>query len=334
MNLSKNPNENENWFNELDEKTIEIINDNLIKEEDFDSDEKECFGNDSIELFDSSNSSNSTNSNSLGNSSDEESESSENIKAVFVEDIIIKNPSTISSNDLLQYECSVSHFIQTLLEDKSSSKIKFQKNNDEPLSLDKMKSILEYLKWISLSCKVLSKRINQEEILFKPEYPPVIVRSSYNFCSKYTQCKKFYSKYELPICTEHHYVHSLLKYDIDSMIYFLDFVINHDSLLTKNEQANFCLSIKTLCFVTKHMSKEISYIHYITKNNSETFHRSNPIEILKKRFNKNKPFDSFKKSVVAEKNDTKKQLKKTNVKQQIVNKQQNSINMFSILNNS
>lgn len=257
----------DNWFNELDEKTIDIINNNLIKEEDSDN---ESYPNHQIK-------------NPIEFSDDKILEET---KCVCIDDILKKIPESLSSNELIQCECSIIYFIQVLIEGSVTNKVRSNKlsenENENDLSFDKMQSIIEYLEWISLSCKTLAKRINQDLIIYKTDTKPSIIRSSYNFCTKYTQCKNFYSKHETPNCTEHHYVHSLLKYDIDSVIMFLYYIIKNNITISKEEFNNLYLSIKTIYFVIRHMAKEISYINYITKNNSEIFHRNNPIETKKK----------------------------------------------------
>ncbi|XWV26634.1 hypothetical protein QJ857_gp0427 [Tupanvirus soda lake] len=257
----------DSWFNELDDKTIEIINNNSINEEDSDNDNT------------------SEQKSSVVASDDDDDDSLENTtKCISVEDILTKDPNSLTSYELIKYECSIAYFVQVLMEGSTNNnKIKSVKSHDSELTFDKMQSIVEYLTWISLSAETLAKRINQELLVYKPDPKPCIVRSSYNFCTKYTQCKNFYSKHETPNCKEHHYVHSLLKYDVDSVIVFLNYVIKNGLTMTKEELNNLYLSIKTICFVTRHMAKEISYIDYITKNNSETFHRSNPIELNKKK---------------------------------------------------
>lgn len=253
----------DDWFNELDDKTIEIINKNLIKEEEPDKE------------------------NLIDIKQPPNDETAEMTKCICVDDILKKDPSSFTSNELIQYECSIAYFIQVLMEGSINNKIKSSKIYDNDLTFEKIQSIIEYLEWISLACETLAKKIGQELLVFE-EDKPSIVRSSYNFCIKYTQCKNFYSKYETPNCKEHHYVHSLLKYDIDSVIAFLKYVIKNNIVMSKEELNNLYLSIKTICFVTRHMAKEISYIDYITKNNSETFHRNNPIEINKKKITSKK----------------------------------------------
>lgn len=206
-------------------------------------------------------------------------------KSICIEEIIKNDASLLSSNQVIQYECSIAYFIQVLIENSTNlSKNKFEKIMDINLTIDKLKNIKEYLSWISLSSEILAKRIGQTLLVYKYDNKPSINRSSYNFCTKYTQCKNFYNKHETPSCKEHHYVHSLLKYDIDSVIEFLDYIINNNLDLSKNDLHNIYLSIKTICFVTRHMAKEISYIDYITKNNSEVFHRSNPFDYNKKHY--------------------------------------------------
>lgn len=253
------PDEIDDWFNDLDDKMVEIINNNLIKDEET---EKEAVNQPDI------------------NDNDEHIDTTEYI---YVEDILNKATNELSSNQLIQYECSIAYFIQVLMEGSNINKIKSYKTYDAELTNDKMNDILQYLAWISNTCEILAKRINQELLVYVSEENPSIVRSSYNFCTGCTQCKKFYRKHEIPNCKEHHYVHSLLKYDIDSVIVFLQYVIKNNITMNKEELNNLYLSIKTICFVTRHMAKEISYIDYITKNNSEIFHRNNPIDLTKKK---------------------------------------------------
>jgi hypothetical protein len=52
--------------------------------------------------------------------------------------------------------------------------------------------------------------------------------------------------------------------------------------MTKDEYINLYSSIKTICFVTRHMDNEISIIDQLTKNNSEPLHRANPSSDKKK----------------------------------------------------
>lgn len=159
------------------------------------------------------------------------------------------------------------------------------KKTDKLMSSERLSDIIIYLKWMSSVSELLANRIGQDlikdDIVDTNTYPQII-RSSYTFCVKSTQCKNFYNKNEFPTCKNHHYVHSLLKYDIDSIIVFLQHIANNDIDLTMDQLNNIFLSIKTICFVTKNMQKEIYYIHYITKNNSEIYHRNNPIDMHKK----------------------------------------------------
>ena len=263
----------DNWFNELDEKTIEIINNDLIKED------LECNPNDLT-------------SSEIGNTKmmmdEDDDEIMQTTKDICIDDILNKDPSTLMSNEIILHECSISYFVQVLVEG-STNKNKTYKISSDDLTLDKLSTIIEYFQWISLASEVLAKRIGQELLVYNHDYlglqernhnnKPLIIRSSYNFCTKNTQCKNFYSKQNTPSCREHHYVHSILKYDIDSVISFLTYITKNNLDMTKDEIDNLYLSIKTICFVTRHMAKEIRYIDHFTKNNSEYFHRNNPIEI-------------------------------------------------------
>ncbi|AEQ32527.1 hypothetical protein [Acanthamoeba polyphaga mimivirus] len=268
----------DDWFNdnEFDENTIQIISNTNIKNNVIEDQEilcNNCMHNvcdkniceDHEDNFDIDNISN---------------------KHFYIEDIIKKNPIGISSNELIQQQCSVAYFIQMMIE--SATRIKLLDTNNSKLTSEKISSIVEYLQWISHTSGILANRIDQQLFNYIPDKNPVIVRSSYNFCLAFTQCKKYYSKYEIPTCREHHYVHSLLKYDVDSIINFLKYITKNKISLSDEETNNLYLSIKTICFVTRHMAREISYIDYITKHNSEVFHRNNPIETSKRKLSINK----------------------------------------------
>lgn len=199
--------------------------------------------------------------------------------SICVDETITKDPKSMSACTILQCECSIAYFVQILIEE-SFNEMKNSGNTETTptLSRDKIKNISEYLRWIYRASQDLADRIGQEMIPYSSNGHPTIVRSSYNFCTKYTQCKNFYSKHEAPTCREHHYVHSLLCFDISSVIEFLDDVMENNLDINQTEMNNLYLSIKTICFVTRHMAREISYINYITKNNAELFHRTNPID--------------------------------------------------------
>lgn len=198
-----------------------------------------------------------------------------NNRSICIEEIIQKHPPQLLSCELIQYECSIAYFIQVLLETyahfKTNKKI-------EIISTDKIKNIIQYLNWISETSGVLAKRINQPTIRASPQIN--LTRSSYNFCNEGTQCKCFYDIQINPTCKNHHYVHSLLKHDVDSLIKFLE---NKMMELTIADLQNVYLSIKTICFVSRHMAKEIGYVQYVTKNHAETFHRSNPFVVKEKK---------------------------------------------------
>ena len=166
-----------------------------------------------------------------------------------------------------------------------NSKLESIKVSDKLMTVARLTDIIIYLEWISSASEILSNRIKQEILKYVPPMDstiPPIVRSSYIFCIKSTQCKNFYNKDEFPKCKNHHYVHSLLKYDTDSIIMFLKYIIDNGLELTIDQLNNLYLSVKTICFVIRNMQKEICYIHHITKNNSEIYHRCNPIDLCKK----------------------------------------------------
>lgn len=204
-------------------------------------------------------------------------------KKTIIEDIILKNVKNLTAYENIKYQYALSYIIQGILD----KYINFEFGLDQ----DKIIDIIEYLTWFSESSHELSKRIGQDvnNYDYNPENKPEIIRSSYNFCEKNVFCKYFYIRKGEPTCKEHHYVHALVKHDVDSVLNFLKYAIKNKIKISKNDYNNIYLSIKTLCFVTKHMENEISRIDNSLKHDSELFHRNNPSEFIKKRTNIKKP---------------------------------------------
>jgi len=271
------------WFNELDEKTIDVLNPNLIIEENSPDPPKnnKIAKNETVFSF----------------LHDDDVANMNGIEQIFVEDMIKKDPNDLKALHIMQYESSIAQFIRGLMDGNQPNKIRTIKKCDL-IDFDKMSDIIEYLKWISNASKILAERIGQELIIHdSSNSTPKIIRSSYNFCSKYTKCKNYYN-FDDPTtqvtCNEHHFVHSVLKNDIDSIINYLTYALTNKIELSLENVNDFQLSIKTIGFVTKHMAKEIRLVDVKTMGNSELHHRNN---IFKKT--KNWVFD-----VSLEKNDS------------------------------
>ena len=283
-----------NWFNEFDDQTIEIINKNIVENTLDVSNSKDVSNTNTTIIDDSIVQTHDSDSSEYEQFSKIHNLDQDNITITYidVDTIILQNPEKIKSYELIHNECSISYFIQALIDGNNSGKFKTLKTFNSILTNEKILYIIEYLKWMSLVSKTLANRIGQELIQYVSDTPiPKIVRSSYNFCTKYAQCKNFYSIREEPSCTEHHYVHSLIKYDIDSIIFFLEYIIGSGLEISDENSNNLHLSIKTICFVVKHMCKEISFIDHITKNDSENFHRNNPFDTGKKKIIRKKQTD-------------------------------------------
>lgn len=261
--------------------------------------------------------------------SDKENIQNEEVEKICIEDILEKDIENLNSNKIIQYESMLAYYIQVLLESTILNKLKSQDNMNINEEFDKLNDIINYLTWISKSSEFLCKKIGQEIVHHIPDKHPIIIRSSYNFCTKNTQCKNFYNKDELPTCKEHHYVHSLLKYDIDSIINYLSYIIKNNINLSKDDINNIYISIKTICYVTRHMSKEINCIDHITNNNSEFFHRNNPIQSIRKNMVKNDVKILYKDQVpIKITNKNRKKIKNKNPQNSFVDE-----NIYSILSN-
>lgn len=148
-----------------------------------------------------------------------------------------------------------------------------------------VEEIVRYLDWSCTVSKHLADSINQE--LPYVSMDTVINRSSYNFCDDTAQCKLFYSD-EPARCKSHHYVHSLLYKDTTSLKNFFSHYITDKQKLGYEDSVNCRLSIKTLCYVSRHMANEIACIDYITKGNSAKKHCNNIVNRQKTQPSKKK----------------------------------------------
>ena len=242
----------ESWFNDPDENTVEIVTpiETVIE---------------TTELSEES------------NSNEQENvviQETNEVKPIYIDDIIVKEINDdVNSYSIIQDQRSVSSFVQSLME----SFMNYNSETENIIDFDKLESIYEYLSWIRDTSCILANRIGQNTTYYRKNNG-TIIRSSYNFCKKSEHCQFFYNKQEEPTCTSHHYVHSLLKLDIESVLAFIRKTIDNQQTLTNSCINNVYLSIKTICFVCCRMATEINIIHCLTRGNSEQFHRNNPYE--------------------------------------------------------
>lgn len=262
-----------------------------------------------------------------------EAEQNNTMITVDIETIINKIPENYKSCDIIKMECDIIILVQTMLDTlftfdiirgtvtKNTALGEESERINQPSEINSacttqqtiknkqnmLLDIIQYLTWISKASEILANRIGQPIIKYKSKPHFGILRSSYNFCNKEVECKNFYRKSQLPTCTEHHYVHNMLKYDTDSVIHNLQLFLSLAQPTILNGQVSdigtsdigtsefdigdIMISIKTISFVIKHMNKEISHIEYITKNNSELFHRNNPYLFKKSQIQPNPPRD-------------------------------------------
>lgn len=173
---------------------------------------------------------------------------------ICVDDIIVKNYMEMKTMDILNYQSNVIHYVQILFD---------QKEGD-----DVIKTIIEYLTWIFDSSAYLAEKMGQK-INPHDGNRNRIMRSFYKFCDKMTQCEAFYGCNN-HICENHHYVHSLVNHDLKSLIEFLSNIVE----MTEENRNECALTIKTMCFVIRHMAKEINFIDCATNGNSEFYHKN------------------------------------------------------------
>ena len=187
----------DDWFNDVDESNLDIISSKIIEEKHDIISEKITTIDTQIQVT----------------------------EYIYIEDILEKKLENTSVINIIQYECFLICGIQAIIDGDKFNKIKTIKKYSDDIDLEKISDILNYFKWINNASDYLAKKINQE--LFVNDFvqtEPKIIRSSYNFCPKYTQCN-FYNKNRNHICNDHHFVHSILKYDTDSIINYLEYIL-------------------------------------------------------------------------------------------------------------
>jgi len=103
------------WFNELDEKTIDITNPNLIIEENSSDIPKTNFCNKCERNFIESHDDMSTY---------DDFTNINGVEQIFIEDIIKKDPNDLKAVQIIQYEYSLVQFIRGLIDGCHPNKIK------------------------------------------------------------------------------------------------------------------------------------------------------------------------------------------------------------------
>ena len=189
---------------------------------------------------------------------------------ICVDDVIKKNPSTMSTLEVLNNQCNIIHYVQALFSKKQGD--------------DVVSSILEYLEWIRESSGYLAGVIDQKltPCLTSGER---IVRSSYDFCENMAQCDNFYGN-NSGKCDGHHYVHSLVNYDVTSLMSYMD--KHRKDIVADDPECS--LTIKTICFVIRHMTKEINYLSGMIEphDDIEKYHRNNVTNARRNKVHKTK----------------------------------------------
>lgn len=194
------------------------------------------------------------------------------IRDLYIEDIIKIDPKKMILVELIQNQCNVAHYCQEFFEHINKYEINNEMLND----------LLIYLEWMYSVSSFLANLIGQQLIPFRSQKIPIITRSSYDFCEDYVACKNFYNEYPFATCKKHHYVHYLLNHDLSMLINFLKHVIDEQRFFSLQNINSMQISLRTICYVTRHMSKEITYIYEKRKNEYFKYHRNNDMEQKKK----------------------------------------------------
>ena len=182
--------------------------------------------------------------------------STEKMISVDVDQIITTDATTLTSLQAVRSQWYISSFLQVLL---------------QTLTIDSVATILPYLEWIEQISKALAVRTHQPFVTYTK---PTIVRSSYDFCEDGCRCTQFYTVGP-PVCHRHHFVHHILRDDVESVIRVLKRGCNAIEL------KSITCSVKTITYVTRRMQGELEYLEQIGPD-AELYHRHNVVRPRRK----------------------------------------------------
>ena len=112
----------------------------------------------------------------------------------------------------------------------------------------------------------IKKKLNMKTIDIKKDIINLnnLPRSSYKFCKHKDACNYNYEKNRNKKCHNHHYVHNLLEYDLMTIIYYIENLVNDKNL---NNNQEIIKSFTTINYVIKHMYEELNNIKLYSKQN-------------------------------------------------------------------
>jgi len=121
--------------------------------------------------------------------------------------------------------------------------------------LEDINFYIKYMSWIQLSSLYLTDLIRQPVHKNKTN---ILMRSSYKFCNKMTDCTSQYGflfNKKCRNCINDHYVHNKIISDIDNLLNFLKNNYNKDNVLLEQDIRK---GIETITYVLNHMQQELS----------------------------------------------------------------------------
>jgi hypothetical protein len=224
------------------------------------------------------------NNNESTNRCDDNDDSEYEEEEIDVNKIILISLENENSLNILKYECYIARFLRSIIKDI----------DDLDNNINKFISMLE---WMLNASNILIKKSGQYEYKYNKYSQsvnpktgkPKIIRSSYKFCEKAHDCCYFYEKNKYSGCSSQHYVHNIVKNDINSLYeYFKWFneerkniridTIDNDDLIEINKSMN------TIFYVVTKMYNELFYVDHYSSGKSEELHK---VSHLKKNDNKN-----------------------------------------------
>ena len=154
------------------------------------------------------------------------------------------------------------------------------------------KFFIKLLSWLEISSNKLSNKIKLKKIIhpFLNTKIPSIPRSSYKFCNFKDSCQYNYDD-KKEGCYADHYVHNMVRADIEALIKYININSDNDSVL-HNKEIIKC--INTVSYVIHHMYDELKNVclYCKDKNNIDKYHKNRHVSI--KKSNKNKFYRSNK----------------------------------------
>jgi len=190
----------------------------------------------------------------------------DNIKNSFIDidKILGSDVNDLKDLEILEYQTSISSNLRKQIKYTIDN---FDKNNNSNSNID-FKDLIRKLEWLKLGSSYLSNKIGLRQYHHEPRKKnKLFPRSSYKFCNYNYECDFNYNIQKYKGCFAQHYVHNIVRADLNALINCIKKVNNSKNFTIDLEfLREFKKSLNTISFVINHMYEELKNITLVSEN--------------------------------------------------------------------